>query len=618
MKFLNRIASPAILAIFLVIVLVSCEEELTTIGSGLVGKEPFITDKAVYDVFAYNRKVKAVETNKLPIYQLGTFNDPVYGRTEAQITSQVSLQGNVPNPIFGAFSQQVENNSGTDGSASTIEENETVTEVFLYIPYLRNTTADTDNDGLDDVLDSDPLDPNSDTDGDGLTDNQERLIGTNPLNPDTDEDGTNDNEDTSTLANVFPKRFDLDSIYGNRSAPFKLKVERSTFFLRDLDPNTNFQSAQEYFSSQQFSPNFVSDVLFDGEVTVSDMETIFFKEDDPATEDVDESKEVNTRLAPGIRVPLDASFFQENILDKEGGSELLSIANFNDFFRGIHLSVAPISEDMLLLLDLTQATITINYEHDSVNTNSTSDVSDDTLTKLKKSYAFGLLLRGGTLNPIIGNAVNTFINADYPQEVLNNLDTNENASRIYLKGGAGAYSEIKLFDENNGLDIINQIKANNWVINEANLVFYVDGNALDAAGNVVEPPRIYLYNAETNAPLYVVRFDNFNANSSLGSLLDHGGILEKSNGKGLRYKVRITEYINDLVVRDSTNATLGLSLTSDIRSTTVKAAMLATTEADLPLMATINPLGTVLIGSNIGPGEEDKKLRLEISYTKAN
>ena len=71
---------------------------------------------------------------------------------------------------------------------------------------------------------------------------------------------------------------------GIRSMPFNLKVERSTFFLRDLDPDANFQEAQEYFSTQQFAPTFVSDVLFDGEVTIDDEQTLIPKEDDPDTE----------------------------------------------------------------------------------------------------------------------------------------------------------------------------------------------------------------------------------------------------------------------------------------------------------------------------------------------
>ncbi len=56
---------------------------------------------------------------------------------------------------------------------------------------------DTDGDGLDDglevLLGTDPLDP--DTDGDGLSDGLEVFFGTDPLDPDTDGDGLSDGEE---------------------------------------------------------------------------------------------------------------------------------------------------------------------------------------------------------------------------------------------------------------------------------------------------------------------------------------------------------------------------------------------------------------------------------------
>lgn len=620
MIFFRKIFFSAFAGAMFVMAFVSCEEDITTIGEGVIGEEPFDNESASYDVFAFNKKIEAVQTNKLPIYQLGIFNDPIYGKTQASITSQVRLSGGA-SPTFGTYSQATENKSATDNVAATIPENETVKEVYLYIPYLVKGASirDTDSDGVDDEFDVDINDPNSDSDGDGLTDNEERIAGSDPLNVDTDGDGINDADDDDTVSGTFPKRFDLDSIYGNRNNPLRLKVARSTYFLRDLDPNTNFQEAQAYYSSQQFSPSYVSDVLFDGEVTVDDREILSFKEDDPDTTE-DESKEVETRLAPGIRVPLNNAFFQQNILDKEGAPELLNQGNFSDFFRGIHLSLDPSAENILMLLDLTKANITINYEHDSVDNNDTADdPSDDTIVQLNKNYVLNLITGGGNA-PIVGNAVNTFVNEDYPADIMNAMDSGANASRIYLKGGAGAYAQIKLFDEINGREMINQIKANNWVINEANLVFYVDRDALDSAGNIVEPPRLYLFDEETGAPLYNALIERSTSQTALGSYLNHDGILEKgSNGKGVKYTIRITEYINNLIIRDAENATLALSLTSDIRVPNVSNSRLKEGETGLqPVMATVNPLGTVLFGSSVANGNEDKKLKLEIFYTKIN
>ncbi len=592
----------------LIMAFASCEEDLATLGEGVIGGEPFITDKAVFDAFAYNKKIEAVPTNKLPIYQLGVYNDPIFGKTIASVTTQVSLGGNT-NPIFGNFSQDTEDNADTDDSDTTIEENEIVTEVILYIPYLQNPSSDNDLDGVPNIYDVDPDDPNSDSDGDGLTDNQERVAGLDPLNEDTDGDGILDGEDEQTFANRFPRRVDLDSIYGDLTTPFNLKVERSTFFLRDLDPDSGFLEAQEYFSSQVFSPGFVSDVLFDGQVQVNDEEILFFQEDDPETEDEDESQNVEERLQPGIRVALDSDFFQQNFIDMEGEPELVSTSNFNDYLRGLHFSLDS-DDNIMLLLDFTQATITVSYEFDAV--------SDGELIKQEREYELNLITGGNNFSPINGNAVNTLINDPFPQPIADQMDTGQNASRIYLKGGAGSYAEIKLFDEINGEDAINQIKANNWVINEANLVFYVDREELDLYPEILEPPRLYLFNADTNATLIDELTENNVAQSAFGLFLNYDGFLEEEDDSGIKYTVRITEYLNDIIVRDSANATLGLMITPDIRLNAAAKTMLAgNVEQPIPVSATISPLGTILIGSNV-PESEDRKLKLEIFYTEAN
>ena len=608
MKIFLKLIFSAFAVLTLMFITVSCDEDLTTIGDGLIGDDPFVTNKAVYDVFVFNKKINAVETNKLPLYQIGKYNDPLYGSTEASITSQLRLQGGFGNPVFGLSSQEREENSLTDPDETAIEENETVKEVILYIPYLQNPNGDRDLDGVPDAFDADPEDPNSDSDGDGLTDSEERSIGTNPLSDDTDNDGIKDSEDTEIAVNRYPRKVDLDSIYGNREAPFNFKVERSTYFLRDLDPNTGFLESQEYYSSQEFSPDFVSEVLFDGEVTISDEETLIFPEDDPDTE-ADESLNEPVRIQPGIQVALDPDFFQQNILDKEGQSELLSQANFSDFIRGLHLSVSAVTDDILLILDITDATITITYDYDKLE--------DAEIIKEEAEYQLTLITRELTFGTINSNAVNTLINEPFPSEITNELDTNENADRIYLKGGSGSYTEIQLFEENNGEDILNEIKAKNWIVNEANLIFYVDREKLDMAGVVNEPPSLYLFNTETNRPIYdlsVVSDPDLRNRINI----NYGGSLEKENNKGVRYKLKITNYINDIIIRDSTNVTLGLSVTADLATIATKNAVLDISEEDVPLAATITPLSTVLFGNNVPVEEEDVKLKLEIFYTEVN
>ena len=69
-----------------------------------------------------------------------------------------------------------------------------------------NADTDDDNDGYDDIVENqdgtdskDALDYPRDPDGDGLTNNQELALGTDPANPDTDGDGISDKFDPEPL-----------------------------------------------------------------------------------------------------------------------------------------------------------------------------------------------------------------------------------------------------------------------------------------------------------------------------------------------------------------------------------------------------------------------------------
>lgn len=87
--------------LFVALSLISCEEEFSPVGSEIIADPNFEFD--LYDeatVVAYSRRAFPVQTNNLPVYQLGVYNDPVYGITEASILSQVTMDQT--NPSFGA------------------------------------------------------------------------------------------------------------------------------------------------------------------------------------------------------------------------------------------------------------------------------------------------------------------------------------------------------------------------------------------------------------------------------------------------------------------------------------------------------------------------------------
>ncbi len=600
--------------------IMSCEEEEITLGQGVIAGDPFSTGQQAYEVKAYNRSLQAVQTNKLPLYQLGTYPDAAFGDLQSRIITQVQLV-NV-NPFFGTRRQDFEELTDTTEPRDTINENETVKEVFLYIPFLQPTGSqrDTDNDGVSNDLDAEPDNPENDSDGDGLTNAEERIAGSDPLNPDTDGDGITDDEDDDTQVNNFARRLEIDSIYGNREVTAQLRVEKSTYFLRDLDPTNNFETAQDYYSNQDISGFVEPTPLYDGPITISDEQIVFFQEDDPETEE-DESLIIDAArtLNPGIRVPLNNEVFQRDILDMEGSSELLSRSNFLNWFRGLQISLDS-PEPLYMLLDLTQAVISISYEYDVFNSNDTSDdFTDDFIDKDERS--FNLRLLTGSQASITGNATNTYVQTPASAEVLTAAGSQEEASRLYIKGSTGNLGQLRLFGEDGtDEDIIEEIRSNNWIINEARLRVPVDKQALSAYGITRVPPRLYLYNARTNQPLYNPITELSSSNSPLGIFLNYDGLLDEDDGvQDAIYEFRITDFINDIIIRDSINDPIGITATADIGIIATDKALTSdpSVTEDYPVMAAITPLSTVLFGSAVEEEYRDKRIQLILYYTES-
>ena len=593
--------------ILTLITLFSCTKEYNTIGTDILKSDTFKTNVELVPINVVQKATPPFKSNALPAYQLGSINDNLFGKSEASFITQVNLSEISPN--FGLWSQQREND-GDDSNIAVIEENETVTNVYLDIPFFNNT-FDSDGDGVIDIYDVDPNDINSDSDGDGLTDIQERANGTDPLNPDTDGDGITDDKDTDTQnPNSGATLYDVDSLLGNRDASFKIKVQELDYYLRSYDPTDNFESFQKYYSDETQLLNFAGFTIHDDEVSIDTNEIVIYKEDDPDTDDVDESEEVKERLTPRLRLPLDKDFFQRKIIDHEGSDDMTNADNFNIYFKGLVLQAYDFSDDLLMILDYSNAKINIEYEYDKYNKNDTDDnTSDDTIDKVKANYELNLS----------GNQINVFNKSAYNQDILNNLNSSENLSRVFLKGGEGLIAEIDLFTDNDGNNVLDEIRANGWLVNEANLTMYVDKDKINESGNLIEPFRVYLYDIDAKTPLPDYYIDNSTGPKKSNVKIVHSGILElDEDDKGLKYKIRISEHIKNIVRNDSISPKLGLAVSSSISNSVNTDVKTTDIMKYIPLATAINPLGTVLIGPNPEPENFDKRMRLEIYYTEIN
>lgn len=589
----------------LALLLTACNQEFNSVGVDLIATDQFDTEVSEFPVFVSVNNLEDVQSDQLGVVHFGAYNFPNFGLKKANITSQLSI---ATNPRFGIYTQEQEE-AGDEDNVNVINENERVTSVFLEIPFLVNQN-DRDGDGVIDALDIDPEDNQSDTDGDGVVDLLESQGGTNPLDTDSDGDGIPDNEDLDSSGYDAGKNFyEIDSIFGNPKTSFNLKVTELTYHFNALDPNNNFETPTGYFSGRDFyEEGFTGRTLYDG-IFQLDFEEITFNytEDDPETPEIDETTQVETRLSPRLRIPLDTSYFQEKILDAEGSDALANDSNFKNHIKGINIRMENTAEDLYMLLNLSGATIRLNYEYDVNQDQDTEDTSDDVIEPTSRTYFISS--SGIQINHLENEQV-TFNTA--PQE------------RLMLNGGLGNVGEIKLFDQDDTTTTLSDFRSSNILINEANLVFYVDPALTENWSEVdLIADRLYLYRLEDSTPLADYYSDPTAGSNNLLNKTIHSGILEYQDGIPYRYKFRITEHVSNLIRSENedlaNNVALGLVVTANINSVFVKNAKLSE-DQDIfyPLAALQNPLGTYLVGPNPPQELQDKRLKLEVIYTDFN
>lgn len=526
---------PKIAVIFLFIIgLASCEEDFDPLVSD-IGVQNFDSDLYISDnVIAYSRKLLPVQTNAMPSYQLGIYNDPVYGKSTVNLLSQITMDQ--PNPDFG--------------------DNTEIQSVFLYIPYFSKGEAGTD-----------------------------------------------------------ATTYTLDSIYGN--SPINISIYESNYFLRDFDPATNFEEPQKYFSNQGLLfDNFTGSLITTIEDFMPSNAEIVETEDDPATEEDEE-----VRIPPGLRVELPIEFFTQKIIDHEGEPELLNNNNFKEYFRGVYFKVTSNNNDgTLFVFDVSAAKFTLNYTHvveTTTDGTTTYETEDDTF----------LMSLGGI-------SVNTYNNELNPAiaSLLQNPDVDNGEENLYLRGGDGIITVVDLFKDIDVLKVVNgelvagengvpdeldEIRVNNWLINEANLIFYVDQSKI--TGGAAEPDRVVIYDMNNSRLLSDYVFDISSSTVPFEAKTEHLGKLERgSDENGEFYKIRVTNFVSNVIRKDSTNVSLGLMVTNNVLVTDFQD--LEETQSPgikrIPAASIVSPQGTVLFGNNTT--NQEKRLKLQIYYTKPN
>ena len=604
--------SGILLILFSLTVFTSCNKDYYSVGIDLFEEEFPNLKSETFPIFSYQESLEKVQTNNLSNVHLGSFNDDVFGNTHSSFISQldVSLL-----QIFGDYNQ-VQENEGSLDDIRVINEEETLTAVYLDLPFFNNTN-DSDGDGVIDLYDSDPQNIESDSDGDGLSDIIEFEAGTNPLSNDSDGDGILDPNDTdSSSYNVEQQVYEIDSVFGNRSAEFDLKVYELTYYLSTLDPANNFESSKAYFSDDDFyEQGFYGKTLHDDSVNLNfDEIPVFYTEDDPATEE-DELSQVNFYETPRLRVPLDVNFFQRTFINLEGSEKFVNQANFNNFFKGLIVRAENFTDDLYMMLDISNSRIVLEYDYNSYNINGTyNDVSDDTIETKKASSVI----------PLGGVTINIYDHENFDPKILAEVNTsakNLPSEKIYLNGSK-FISKLKLFSNDNSVsDELKSFMSKDVLINEANIVLHLD-EEMSKSNSKTLPERLYIYSYDNGSPIEDYNKDfsiDYTTTSLNMNKFTFGGLLQyDSNNNPTSYKFNITNHVSNIVRNDSLNIDLGLTTMSNIDDVfTLKNGYLPNMKKILlPSSSLSFPFPVSLFGSSPDESNLSKRLKLEILYTE--
>ena len=530
--------------ILIVAFIFSCQEDYSEIGTDIINDQIINIQNQTYPVKTYNKKIMPFQSNGLPGYLIGHYNDPNFGSTTAHFLGQ--LTPGVYNPSFG--------------------DNTVLDSVILTIPYFSK---------LDD------------------------------------------------------ETYTIDSLYGN--GPIKLSIFKNDFFLRNFDPGTDLDESQRYFSNGAMSNS--ESINFD-----QLQGQLLYMNDNfsPVNEEIilvtrDEEGEILTSetLPPSLRLKLEdnlpESFWETLIFDKEGQDELSSANNFYNYFRGLFFKVEQTNNQSGCLFQMNfgsgDAHLKLYYTYET-----TSATTDETTVR---QGVYDMRFAGNT-TALFENIFN-----DNISQFINNANEEQGDSQLFLKGGEGSMAVVELFSEDeNGnnfqnfisdfREIINEGEANEErivkrLVNEAYLEFFIDDSAL--LPDTEYPNRIYVYDLDNDVPLidYIQdpTVNPISSDSKFYHLVPLNIETDENGNEIKKYKVRLTEHINNLINNDLTNIRLGLVVCSNVGEVnTQKLLDYDEKVKGIPAGSVLSPKGVILHGSN----SEDplKKVKFKIYYSQPN
>jgi len=378
-------------------------------------------------------------------------------------------------------------------------------------------------------------------------------------------------------------KFSLDSVFGNDEVAFQFNVFELKTFLNSLNPNDPSKQAI-YYSDKEFQKGDIP--LFSGEFKVNPNDTVTYIKrylnDGLTVYDVDTIKRDD--LGPSINLPLNEALVHQLFVANPSNSEFLNSDNFRHYFRGLYLEASELVNEKahLLSLNMSSAKMIIYYsktqdetDEQDLNGNGTKG-EKDVRTKHVYNFAFGSIK-------------SNVLERDYTNSKSSGDD------RIYVQGAAGSIATVELFSNENLTDL----RANNWLITDANLTLYVDQNA----SSNITPEQLFVYNYDEDEQLLDMTSEG---------IFSVGGTLERDDdGNPLKYTFKITDYISELLKSDESLDLVKLG----IKVYNSSDAPTSITDVELKNYSW-NPKGVVLYDHSANAG--DKRVKLEVTYTELN
>lgn len=516
--------------------IVACEQDLEDIAVDLAGQRPFGTGDSIIEVIAYNVNIDSNRVDNNDVNRRPLY---VYGINRDN--------------DFGELKSKMITQVFLPGFGVDFGDNAIIDEVVVNIPYF--STRDGNQNAKDPIT--------------GL--------------PIEDEEG-----DTLQVPN-----FILDSVYGNKDLEFQARVFELETFLNTLDP-IDPTKRKTYYSNRDYD---TGSLLFEDSFKADRNDTVIYIErryldGDPST--IDDIDTIKTESAsPSLKFRLDKQFFKERFVDHDNPGDFANNDNFTQYFNGLYFEANGI-DGPLINLSLAFSFMTIYYSNDEITDEPTGvDLNYNGITgelnvvvKTKQTMVFQL---GG-----VGAAS---YQRDYGGTLLQNLllnpDMINGESNLYVQGAGGSEAVIELFSE----EALEEMRSKNWLINEANLVFYLNGEQNEI------PNQMFLYKKDFNSLI-----DDY-YNRDFGPDFFGGNLEYDSDGNPELYRFRITNYITGVLRDENPLALSKLALKNFVSTDSPDFLSLDTIVNDWNYI----PKGAVLHGNK--PKSNEKRIVMEIFYS---